>query len=95
MRVDDVGVHIIGDLQINAEGLQCGVGISQLRRRVIADDLQAALSIGSIRDSRNVRLSALAIKRTHGHVNALGQNLGQLLGVYAATAIHMRRVFAG
>ena len=95
MRVDDVGVHIIGDLQINAEGLQCGGGISQLRRRVIADDLQAALSIGSIRDSRNVRLGALAIKRTNGYVDALGKHLGQFLGVYAGTAIHVRRVFAG
>ena len=95
VRVDDVGVHIIGDLQINAEGLQCGVGISQLRRRVIADDLQAALSIGSIRDSRNVRLGALAIKRTNGYVDALGKHLGQFLGVYTGPTIDMRRVFAG
>ena len=93
--VDDIGVNVVGNLQIHAESLQCGVGVSQLRRRVIADDLQAALSIGSIRDSRNVRLGALAVKRTHGHVNALGQNLGQLLGVYAGTTIHVRRVFAG
>ena len=95
MCVDDIGVNVVGNLQIHAESLQCGVGVSQLGRRVIADDLQAALSIGSIRDSRNVRLGALAIKRTNGYVDALGKHLGQFLGVYTGPTIDVRRVFAG
>ena len=95
MCVDDIGVNVVGNLQIHAESLQCGVGVSQLRRRVIADDLQAALGISGIGNRGDISLSALAVKRTHGHVNALGQNLGQFLGVYAGTTIHVRRVFAG
>ena len=43
----------------------------------------------------DISLSAFAIKRTNGYVDALGKHLGQFLGVYAGTAIHMRRVFAG
>ena len=95
MRMNNVGIHIVGNLQIHAEGLQCRVGISELGRRIVSDDLQAALGISGIGNRGGISLSTLAIKRTHGHVNALGQNLGQLLGVYAGTAIHVRRVFAG
>ena len=95
VRMNNVGIHIVGNLQIHAEGLQCRVGISELGRRIVSDDLQAALGISGIGNRGDISLSTLAIKRTHGHVNALGQNLGQLLGVYAGTAIHMRRVFAG
>ena len=93
--VDDIGVNVVGNLQIHAEGLQCRIGIGKLGRRIVSDNLQTALGISGIGNRGDISLSALAIKRTHGHVNALGQNLGQLLGVYAGTAIHMRRVFAG
>ena len=93
--VDDIGVNVVGDLQIHAEGLQCRIGIGKLGRRIVSDNLQTALGISGIGNRGDISLGALAIKRTHGHVNALGQNLGQLLGVYAGTAIHMRRVFAG
>ena len=95
VRMNNVGIHIVGNLQIHAEGLQCRIGIGKLGRRIVSDNLQTALGISGIGNRGDISLSTLAIKRTHGHVNALGQNLGQLLGVYAGTAIHMRRVFAG
>lgn len=93
VRVDDVGVHIIGDLQINAEGLQCGVGISQLRRRVIAD-LQAALSIGSIGYSigtASVRLPSNARTVT----SMRSASTLDSSSAYTGPTIDMRRVFAG
>ena len=43
VRVGDVGVDVVGYLQINAEGLQRRIRVGQLRGRSIAHDLQAAL----------------------------------------------------
>ena len=95
VRMNNVGIHIVGNLQIHAEGLQCRVGISELGRRIVSDDLQAALGISGIGNRGDISLSALAIKRTNGYVDALGKHLGQFLGVYTGPTIDMRRVFAG
>mgnify|MGYP006875988082 CR=1 FL=1 len=95
MCVDDIGVNVVGNLQINAEGLQCRIGIGKLGRRIVSDNLQTALGISGIGNRGDISLSALAIKRTNGHVDALGKHLGQFLGVYTGPTIDMRRVFAG
>ena len=92
--VDDVGVDVVGDLQIHAERLDRAVRVLEFGRGVIADDRQAALGIAA-GDGRHIGLRARAVERAHGHVDAFGQDLAQLLGVHAGATIDLGRILAG
>ena len=92
--VDDVGVDVVGDLQIHAERLDRAVRVLEFGRGVIADDLEAALGVVA-GDGRHVGLGTRAVEGAHGHVDALGQHLAQLLGMHAGTAVDLGRILAG
>ena len=95
VRVGDVGVDVVGYLQINAEGLQRRIRVGQLRGRSVAHDLQAALRRAISGDGGYIGFGARSVERTDGHVDPLGQHLRELFRVHACATIDIRRVFAG
>ena len=74
VHVDQIGIHVVGDLQVNAEGLQCGIGVLQLGRNVIAHQVKRAFRIGS-GNGRNVSGGARPVERAYRHIDTLRQNL--------------------
>ena len=94
VRVDNVGVHIVGDLQIDAERLQRAVCFLEFLGNVVSDDLERTFRIVT-RDFGNLILGTWSVKRTDRHIHAFRQNFGKLLRVHACAAIHLGRIFTG
>ena len=75
VRVDNVGVHIVGDLQIDAERLQRAVCFLEFLGNVVSDDLERTFRIVT-RDFGNLILGTWSVKRTDRHIHAFRQNFG-------------------
>ena len=94
VRVDNVGVHIVGDLQIDAERLQRAVCFLEFLGNVVSDDLERTFRIVT-RDFGNLVFGTWSVKCTNRHIHTFRQNLGKLLCVHACAAVHLGRIFTG
>ena len=94
MCVDNIGIDVVGHLQIDTERLQGAVRVPHFLRHVIADDLEGPLRIGA-RDLGNIGWRAWAVERPDGHIDPFRQHFGKLLHMYSSASVHLGRVFAG
>ena len=94
MGVDDVGVHVVGDLQVDAKCFQRAVRLLEFLGNVVPDDLERTFGIVA-RNLGNLILGTRSIKRTDRHIHAFRQNFGKLLRVHACATVHLGRIFTG
>ena len=92
MRMDDVGINVVGDLQIDTKRLQRTVRILKLLRHVVADDRERPFRVGS-GNRGNVGGRARPVECADRHIDTFRQHLGKLFGMHPRAAIHLGRVF--
>lgn len=92
MRMDDVGINVVGDLQIDAKRLQRTVRILKLFRHVVADDRERPFRVGSGNRGNVAAARGPSNARTVTSTRS-ASTLESSSAMTPAPALHLGRVF--